>query len=361
MDDSDHGSVSELADPQVGEQIPQQPPADEWTVARIIAELDRDHDGTLPESAIRAAQQRRDEMIPHLINLVRSATVLVRGGDEPEGNGHLIALYLLTEFRAKEALPAIVEAMLLPGDDVDTLYGDAITEDFSRVLAVLAADAPEQIDALIVNRSLDEHVRWGVAQTYMNWVRDGRLTRAQGVEKLRQHLRGAIANEDADLASALVFELRSYGPREALEEIQEAYGRDLVDTSVICMEDVELALDEGDAHWQKSLAFCPPTDVQDTVEELQSWACYQEDDEDEDGEDDEDGDTTPLFFNRIAPLPRFLDDEPLLHDDEFHAAKSQDLPDTRPETIRRTEPRVGRNSPCPCGSGKKFKKCCAAH
>jgi len=25
---------------------------------------------------------------------------------------------------------------------------------------------------------------------------------------------------------------------------------------------------------------------------------------------------------------------------------------------RRTAPRVGRNDPCPCGSGKKFKKCC---
>jgi SEC-C motif-containing protein len=26
---------------------------------------------------------------------------------------------------------------------------------------------------------------------------------------------------------------------------------------------------------------------------------------------------------------------------------------------RRTEPKTGRNDPCPCGSGKKFKKCCA--
>ena len=24
----------------------------------------------------------------------------------------------------------------------------------------------------------------------------------------------------------------------------------------------------------------------------------------------------------------------------------------------RTGPKVGRNDPCPCGSGKKFKKCC---
>jgi len=28
------------------------------------------------------------------------------------------------------------------------------------------------------------------------------------------------------------------------------------------------------------------------------------------------------------------------------------------ETYRRVEPRVGRNDPCPCGSGKKYKKCC---
>jgi uncharacterized protein YchJ len=28
--------------------------------------------------------------------------------------------------------------------------------------------------------------------------------------------------------------------------------------------------------------------------------------------------------------------------------------------VRRSEPKVGRNDPCPCGSGKKFKKCCGA-
>jgi len=28
-------------------------------------------------------------------------------------------------------------------------------------------------------------------------------------------------------------------------------------------------------------------------------------------------------------------------------------------TFKREKPKVGRNDPCPCGSGKKFKKCCA--
>ena len=31
-----------------------------------------------------------------------------------------------------------------------------------------------------------------------------------------------------------------------------------------------------------------------------------------------------------------------------------------PETVRREAPKVGRNDPCPCGSGKKYKACCGA-
>ncbi len=30
------------------------------------------------------------------------------------------------------------------------------------------------------------------------------------------------------------------------------------------------------------------------------------------------------------------------------------------ETVKRDSPKIGRNDPCSCGSGKKFKKCCAA-
>ena len=29
-------------------------------------------------------------------------------------------------------------------------------------------------------------------------------------------------------------------------------------------------------------------------------------------------------------------------------------------TVRREAPKVGRNDPCPCGSGKNYKKCCGA-
>ncbi|MDQ3918678.1 MAG: SEC-C metal-binding domain-containing protein, partial [Acidobacteriota bacterium] len=32
----------------------------------------------------------------------------------------------------------------------------------------------------------------------------------------------------------------------------------------------------------------------------------------------------------------------------------------RTKTVTRDQPKVGRNEPCPCGSGKKYKKCCGA-
>jgi uncharacterized protein YecA (UPF0149 family) len=45
--------------------------------------------------------------------------------------------------------------------------------------------------------------------------------------------------------------------------------------------------------------------------------------------------------NKRIPLPRYMGTIP--------------LPDMTAEVDRRN---IGRNEPCPCGSGKKFKQCC---
>jgi uncharacterized protein len=63
-----------------------------------------------------------------------------------------------------------------------------------------------------------------------------------------------------------------------------------------------------------------------------------------------------------------------LNDDERESTRQAITPDVRKihaywlerrsdyapvaQPVRRTAPRVGRNDPCPCGSGKKYKKCC---
>jgi preprotein translocase subunit SecA len=46
------------------------------------------------------------------------------------------------------------------------------------------------------------------------------------------------------------------------------------------------------------------------------------------------------------------------HEQQERAANTPvSAPDARPTTVRRSQPKVGRNDPCPCGSGKKYKKC----
>jgi uncharacterized protein len=46
------------------------------------------------------------------------------------------------------------------------------------------------------------------------------------------------------------------------------------------------------------------------------------------------------LVNAVADLAE------LTHDRRWHV-----------ETVKRDAPKVGRNDPCPCGSGKKFKQC----
>lgn len=61
-------------------------------------------------------------------------------------------------------------------------------------------------------------------------------------------------------------------------------------------------------------------------------------------------------------ISRFLNE----HVAKLQASPLFILPESTPAiiasgyTVRRAAPRVGRNEPCPCGSGKKYKKCCIA-
>ena len=55
----------------------------------------------------------------------------------------------------------------------------------------------------------------------------------------------------------------------------------------------------------------------------------------------------------------YVDEAPVQGGGEMPA--EQQIPERerkKPETYRREQPKVGRNDPCPCGSGKKYKQCC---
>ena len=49
------------------------------------------------------------------------------------------------------------------------------------------------------------------------------------------------------------------------------------------------------------------------------------------------------------------------HQKELESGEIQaDAPSAKPQTFVKSGPEIGRNDPCSCGSGKKYKKCCGA-
>lgn len=52
------------------------------------------------------------------------------------------------------------------------------------------------------------------------------------------------------------------------------------------------------------------------------------------------------------------EDYDYLDDDDYDEEFNDDEIEYIQQPYRRPEPKVGRNDPCPCGSGKKYKKCC---
>ena len=48
-----------------------------------------------------------------------------------------------------------------------------------------------------------------------------------------------------------------------------------------------------------------------------------------------------------------------LPSDKPAGEKAEEKKEVSPEsTVHHSGPKIGRNDPCPCGSGKKYKKCC---
>ena len=62
---------------------------------------------------------------------------------------HLYAMFLLAQFRETRAYPFVVRFASLPGDLLDSLCGDFITEDLGAVLASVCGGELAAIQSLI--------------------------------------------------------------------------------------------------------------------------------------------------------------------------------------------------------------------
>ncbi len=283
-------------------------------------------EGPLPRKALLAAREHREEIIPELLRVFREEFECVKRGKPTPSFLSTMALFLLVEFRAEALLPIMLESLHLPEDTVDALYGDDFTTgDLGGILYRLGVTL-EELDAVIRNKQAGMFVRWEVLKCFYFFVRDQRLSKEELIGRFHTYLKEANESRDKDLANVLVNELVDCAALETVPEIEKAFERQLVDPFLISREDVPQIMQEGEAGFQKILEQLQD-DYSDCIAEMETWYCFK-----------------PKEPERRPPV-------------RFGGGDAESFFDI--ETANREwSERIGRNDPCPCGSGKKYKKCC---
>ena len=271
---------------------------------------------------------RREEVTLELLGILEG-TVDRAAQLDAEGDymAHLYAMFLLAQFRETRAYPLVVRFASLPGDLLDSLCGDFITEDLGQVLASVCGSELAGIQSLIENEDTDQWVRGAALSSLVTLVASGQKSRDEIVSYFAGLFRGKLVRKWSHAWDTLVSYSSDLYPEELLGDIKKAYEDDLVDPGYIGFDDVERDLAMGKERILARLADNPHRRlVEDTVAEMGWWACFRED--------------RAKNTTRVAPN-----------------SKLSPTPSSR---ISRATPKVGRNEPCPCGSGKKYKKCCGA-
>ena len=293
--------------------------------AAILRQLER-ATGKFPRAAVEAAVARRDEVIPELLRILAETVDRARQL-EAEGDymAHLYAMFLLAQFRETRAYPLVVRFALLPSDLLDSLSGDFLTEDLGRVLASVCGGELEGIQSIIENERADEWARGTALSSLVTLVAAGEKSRDEIVSYFAGLFRGKLQRRWSHVWDALVSHSSDLYPAELLDDIEKAYEDGLVDPGYIGFDDVQGDLARGKDGVLAKLADNPHRRlVHDTVKEMEWWASFHEDRAD------------------AAAQP----------------AAEFNLTAAAPSPMKRTTPKIGRNQPCPCGSGKKYKKCC---
>jgi hypothetical protein len=301
------------------------------TIPEILKALEP-YTGRFPMEAMRAAIEQREAITPELLRVVEAmaANPTEVANRRDYAMLPVCVLYLLAQFREKRAYPAVVKMFSAPGETSYDLVGDTVTEGLKRIFASVYDGNPAPLHGLIENEEANEYVRDAAINALLVLERTGQMPRSEVVEYFRSLFHGKLQRTHSFAWDGLVCAVADLPAPELLEEVQQAYAEGLIDESVADLRGIERDLTAPE-QWRRERR----TLITDAIGEMEHWACFHL----------EDSRPKRRPEVKVALTPPSPSPPP--------APASYETP--KP-LIR--EPKIGRNDPCPCGSGKKYKKCC---
>jgi hypothetical protein len=303
------------------------------TPEEIIKELSLIN-GKLPEAALRSAIEQREAVTPHLLRVLETAAAdPAKAAKSDDWLLPTLGIFLLAQFREKRAFPLLMRICEAPGEIPFDIIGDTVTEGLCRILASVYDGDAAPFKALIANQKANEFVRAAGLDTFLVLEATGQMPRQEVVDYLRSLLRGGLERDGSYTFDGLASAVAKLPAPELLEDVRIIVEEGLTEQQ---MRHVVADLSRPPkshtetASGKKAL-------IDDTIAEVEWWACFREE-----------------------PVPSVPIEIETDTSDEAAEAAPEPEPHrpAPPPTPIRVGTKTGRNDPCPCGSGKKYKKCC---
>lgn len=276
-----------------------------------------------PDEAIARANEFRAEVTPELVRVIDDLADDPSLADEPKYVLHFFAMHLLAQWREPAAYRPLVKLGHLDDDTLESLLGDTVTETYSSCLASVCDGDPAPLRDLVEDAAASHWARHAALEAMATRVLQGDADREELIEYLARLGDAEAARLTAPGAEPAALEMidgvvsvaTDIGALGLLPRIREWYAARIMDPMI------------ADLAWVEQHIARP----------------YE-----------------TIRAEQIARSHRYVTD--LKREIGWLVERPESRP-ARPEPIVRpvrSTPKVGRNEPCPCGSGKKYKRCCGA-
>ena len=266
-----------------------------------------------PNEALRWALDHWDQAAPRFLTMLEAYT---DGADESDTtmDALFFIIHLFGDKGDQRAYPLLCRLML-DEERLNTVLGDDATVEYLKGILIKCFNGDVAPLQKVIESPEAESITRGEALLALAWLtRDGKWPEASMKDYVRRLYKTMLPREADYIWNNLIVVAAVLGYREFDAESARLIKTGLVPDDWLTLEDLPDLLAGGDPVGKKGLIAEEVGPFEDIVTSLADWPWPDEDDEPEEME---------------AAMP--------------HVNPLRD---------------VGRNDPCPCGSGKKYKKCC---
>jgi yecA family protein len=281
-----------------------------------------------PSEVGALANRHRELLAPRFVQELEALAQNPQSVVDSGSSLPIFAMVFLGCWRDTRAWRPLLALARLGETTLEEVFGDTITETYGRALASVCDGDMAPLAELLRDETVAFRARIALFTAWQVRVLEGdaepgpleelalelgQRCAAQLTAPRKRHADPQVIDEVANLTCDLSLP-RLVGP------VREWFDRGFIDTGMIDREFFEAEFARPLEDKRREMRERRRGYLTDVETETSWWSTFAEDDD------------------RWTPRPSPL-----------------------PTTIVRTEPKIGRNDPCPCGSGRKYKKCHGAN